>query len=213
RSRTSRGPHPRRRRPGRACRKRASPPTAPSAASAVAAETSSDRRSGRTSLRADSPRPGRLRPAAGPRLLGLDRVPVVAHRREDLDDQRSFGTDDDRVRHVREAPPRRSGPELTCLTADRERDRALEEDAHLLVGVRVLGDDGAGIELEQAQGHPLAMDRATDDPVPDLLRPERGDVGEDAHRTFTLPMKRRPRNQAEWPPCPASPFWLLLPWS
>ena len=112
-----------------------------------------------------------------------------------------------RIRHVAPGPSSRVSSPIV------KRDGSLEEEAYLLVHVRVLGDDGVRFELEQAEGNPLAVDRAPDDSLPDLLWPERADVGEDAHRIFTLPIERRPRNQAEWRPCPASPFWPPLPWS
>jgi hypothetical protein len=38
----------------------------------------------------------------------------------------------------------------------------------------------------------LAVDRATDDAVPDLLGRERADIGEGAHRIFTVSIERRP---------------------
>src|SRR5207247_2488934 len=94
-------------------------------------------------------------------------------------------------RDASEDAPGRAGPKRSRLAADREGHRALEQHADLLVRVGVLGNDGAGVELQHAQGDALAVDRAPDDPIPDPLGAERADVGEGAHRIFTLPIERR----------------------
>jgi hypothetical protein len=78
--------------------------------------------------------------------------------------------------------------ELALFVADPEGDCSLEDDAELLVLVTVLGGDSAGVELEERQREPLAVDAASDDALPDLLGRDRAEVGERAQR-------RRPRRK------------------
>src|SRR5581483_8465897 len=120
-------------------------------------------------------------PAAGAGLLDGEPAPVVPRRGEDLDEHRALRPGLDVVGHVREDPPHPARPELARLAADPEAERALEQHADLLVGVRVLGDDRARVELDHPERHALAVHRPPDDAVPDPLGPETRDVGERAH--------------------------------
>ena len=58
---------------------------------------------------------------------------------------------------MHQVPPAR---ELARLLADPEAERALDQDPDLLVGVAVLGDGRARLELDQRQGQLLAVDGA-----------------------------------------------------
>jgi hypothetical protein len=125
--------------------------------------------------------PAPLGPATRAGLFVLDRVPVVADRREHFDQHRAVGTDHHRMRNIGEDPPHSAGPDVARLAADLEVEPSLEQDADLFVLVRVLGHDGVRVELDQAERDPLAMDAAADDSFPDLLRPERANLGKRIH--------------------------------
>ena len=70
---------------------------------------------------------------------------------------------------MRQMPP---GPRLLRLVAERERDRALEHEAQLLIRMLVLRHDRAGVELDDGQGQLLAADDAPVDAVEDPLQVE-----------------------------------------
>lgn len=82
---------------------------------------------------------------------------------------------------VRRDPPRLTRPQLTLLVTDAERDRTAEDDPELLVLVGVPRDDAPRLELDDCERHPIAMDRACNDPVPDAERTKPGEVVEGAH--------------------------------
>lgn len=57
----------------------------------------------------------------------------------------------------------------------------MEKDAELLVVVAVLAHDRPGVELDDSQGDPLAVNGASSDPLPDLLVSDRGELVEGRH--------------------------------
>ena len=65
--------------------------------------------------------------------------------------------------------PRRARTELLCLAADAERQGAGQHHAELLVLVLVLGHDAIGVELDDAEREPVAVDDPSVDTVPDAL--------------------------------------------
>src|SRR5215211_1093103 len=85
------------------------------------------------------------------------------------------------MRHIARDPPGTAGSELARLTANRERDRALDHEAHLLVGVRVLREMHAGVELDKGERQLVAVDSPACDPVPDPLPRDRADIAEELH--------------------------------
>src|SRR4051794_32445171 len=171
-------------------RNRAIPANAPSAASAESGASTrpappSRSCSGRgTTFRSLLPN---LNGRSGPARLAaarLEAAPVVARRAERLDDDGSVGPGDHLVGDVAEDPPAPARPQLLPLAADDEDGAALEEDPDLLVLVAVLGDDGAGLELDERQRDPVADDGAAVDALPDTALvgcreiPERGHAPE-----------------------------------
>ena len=94
----------------------------------------------------------------------------------------------DGMHHV---PP---GRELALLVADPETHRAAQHEAELLVVVAVLPDDGAGVELDDRDRQPLAVHRAGEDPVPHLLRRQRGGIVEGAHASTSGRKVASPRS-------------------
>jgi hypothetical protein len=127
-------------------------------------------------------------PARAPRLVARHHPEVLAGRREDVDHDAPFRTGGRLVRGVPGNAPGLAGTKLALLVGDPEGDRALEDDAELFVLVTVLGGDGAGVELDDGQGNSLAVDAASGDALPDLLRRDRGEIVEGAQR-------RRPRRK------------------
>src|SRR5581483_10178708 len=93
-----------------------------------------------------------LGPAGHGPLAAGERGPVVAPRRERLDDDGAVGADADLVRDVGGDRPHAAGPELALLLADPERQRPV-----------------------------LALDAAAEDALPDLERSARRNLGEDGH--------------------------------
>src|SRR5207237_902733 len=98
-----------------------------------------------------------------------------------LDQHRAVRAGFDRVGNVRKDAPRPTGPEFACLAADLEAQPSLEQDPELLVFMRVLGQDGIGIQLDQSEREPIAVNRSAENSFPDLLRSERADLGERLH--------------------------------
>src|SRR5207237_7235332 len=80
-----------------------------------------------------------LGPARRATLQRLERGPVVSGRREDVEHDGAFRARDRVVRRVRWDRPRVAGPELALLAAEAESHRATQDEAELLVLVRVLG--------------------------------------------------------------------------
>ena len=85
------------------------------------------------------------------------------------------------MRNVRRDRPGLPGPKLAALLADSKDEGAAQADAQLLVLVPVLGNHALGIELDHAEGDPLAVHDAPVDAVPDALEIERREAGESAH--------------------------------
>jgi 3-mercaptopropionate dioxygenase len=77
--------------------------------------------------------------------------------------------------------------ELAALVADAEQERSLEHEAELLVLVAVLGDDAAGVELDDTERDSLPLHHAAENPIPDLLRRHGADLVERAQgpRSYT----------------------------
>jgi hypothetical protein len=71
------------------------------------------------------------------------------------------------VRDVRRDRPRRARDGVARLVADAEAHRPRQQQPNLFVLVRVLRDDGARVELDDAQRQPVAPDCARDDARPD----------------------------------------------
>jgi hypothetical protein len=107
---------------------------------------------------------------------------VFAARREDVDHHRTFRACGRRVRRVRRDAPGPAGSELAVFVADSEINPSLEDDPELLVLVAVLGDDGAGIELDHAHRDPRTVNGARRDALPDLLRSDRAEIGKSGQR-------------------------------
>ena len=76
--------------------------------------------------------------SAGSRRSGRQGVPVAPRGREDVDDDRAVRSDVDLVGGARRDAPRAARAELARLVVDRERDRAPDDHAELLVLVTVL---------------------------------------------------------------------------
>jgi hypothetical protein len=109
-------------------------------------------------------------------------VEVAPRRREDVDDDRTLGSGNGLVRSARRNAPRCAGAQLAALLSDPELQRAAQENPELLVLVAVLTNDRAGVEFDDRQGDPLPVNGAGDDPVPDLLGRDRGELAERAQR-------------------------------
>src|SRR5262249_10819821 len=106
-----------------------------------------------------------------------------------------------RVRNVGEDLPGPAGTECARLAADREGHRAREQDADLLRLVAVLGNDRAGIELDQPERHAHAVYRTGNDPRPDLPGGEVGDVRDGAQASFPATSCPTPEPSARPAPC------------
>ena len=87
----------------------------------------------------------------------------------------------DLVRHVPGDAPGPPGAQLAGLVTDAKDERAAQAHAELLVLVAVLGNHAVGVELDHAQGGPLAVNHAHVDAVPDPPQVERRQVVEGAH--------------------------------
>jgi hypothetical protein len=99
---------------------------------------------------------------------------------------------------VRGDEPRPARSQLLPFVRDPEVNRAAEDDAELLVRVAVLGDDRAGIELDDAQRQLLAVERPRGDSVPDPLRRDLGKVTERAHAASIAPLLSRNVETGSW---------------
>ena len=109
------------------------------------------------------------------------RSPVVAPRREHVQDNGAVRPGVHLVRHVWRDPPGAAWAELPYLVTDTERDRSADYQAELLVRMAVLPDDAPRIELDDGQRAEIAVDRACDDAVPDTDRVHAGELVEHAH--------------------------------
>ena len=78
-------------------------------------------------------------------------------------------------------PPRLARAELALLVPDAKAHRTAEDKAELLVLVAVLGHHALRVELDDRERHPLTVDGAREDPVPDADRREGGEFVEGAH--------------------------------
>ena len=87
----------------------------------------------------------------------------------------------DLVRDVAGNRPRVARTELAALVTDAKHERTTETQPELLVLVLVLRNMAVGVELDHAEGDPLAVDDAAVHAVPDALKVERGETGERAH--------------------------------
>ena len=102
-----------------------------------------------------------------PRVQLLERLPVLARRGEDVDDDRPLRTDVHLVRDVRRDVPHAALRELTLLLTDPERDGSADDQPELLVRMAVLGHDAVRLELDDRERAVTTDDGARDDAVPD----------------------------------------------
>src|SRR5215204_825503 len=114
------------------------------------------------------------RPAWRPLFRAGKGLPVLTYGSEDVDDHRSLRPDNCVVKDVARDPVGPASPQRLALSADPERNRALDDHADLLVLMPVLREDGVRFQLDEPQGQPLAVHDAAGDPVPDLLGRRRG---------------------------------------
>ena len=77
--------------------------------------------------------------------------------------------------------PRTAGTEIPGLVSYAEAHRSTDDEPELLVVVAVLGHPAAGIELDDGEGHPVAVHHAGENAVPDSQRTEVCEVVERAH--------------------------------
>ncbi len=111
----------------------------------------------------------------------LERRPVLAHGREDVQHDRASGAGVHLVRDVGWDAPGAAGYEVACLVVDAERHGSAKHHPELLVVVAVLGNDAQGLELDDCKAAALALDRACNDAVPDAERLQRGKISERTH--------------------------------
>ncbi len=111
----------------------------------------------------------------------LERCPVRAWRREDVEHDGALGPGRHLVRDIRRDAPRAAGPEFALLVADTEAHRPADDDPELLVRVLVLADDAVGLEFDDSERALLAIDGACEHAVPDTDRSYLVEVGEGGH--------------------------------
>src|SRR3954454_11738 len=100
--------------------------------------------------------------------LPFEAAPVVARRREQLDQSRALRAGHDAVRRVARDHPHRARLQLLRLGADGERHRAADQEPRLLVGMLMLGDGHVRLDLDVDEARLVADRGPADQPVPDL---------------------------------------------
>jgi hypothetical protein len=90
------------------------------------------------------------------------------------------------MRRVGTNPPCAAGPQDALLLADVECHLTLDHEAALLVWVAMLRDHGVRGELNDREGHFLALDAAGDDSIPHLDRERLGEIDQVRHPVLRL---------------------------
>src|SRR5439155_14625094 len=103
-------------------------------------------------------RSGAGRPSRCARLEPRLRIPVVADRREDVDDDRTRWAGVNLVRLHRQDPPGPAGAQMSRLAIERERHVAADDHAQLLIGVAMFGHDRVRRELDDGQRQVVPLD-------------------------------------------------------
>src|SRR5437588_1341950 len=107
-----------------------------------------------------------LRPAPRKRLLPGSLLPVRSNRRENVHDAGAARTGLRRVGNVAGNRVGTTRPELPRFAGDDHGDRTPQNEPDLFVLVRVFGNLHIGIQVDEAHGHPFAVDHSGQHAVP-----------------------------------------------